>query len=177
MNEIQEKVAEMESMIGFLSATSLKFTDAANLASRSLPPIVSGAPMGSSVDLVSFMSKTIDDLESSLKKIKGELAKAKEVYLPAKFDSEGVKTFNSDKYRMTRTSRVFASIIGDKDEAFKWLEEHEYGSLIKPTVNASSLSSVAKEVIEGGMELPDDLFRSHIKDSVSITAVKVKRGE
>lgn len=49
-----------------------------------------------------------------------------------------------------------------------------YSALIKPTVNASSLSSLAKELLGQGMEMPDGLFRVYSKDSVSITKGKAK---
>lgn len=52
---------------------------------------------------------------------------------------------------------------------FAWLMRHEYESLIKPTVNASSLSAAAKAIIESGFELPDTLFKTFTKDNVSIT--------
>lgn len=52
----------------------------------------------------------------------------------------------------------------------KWNDDApDYGSLIQPTVNSSSLSALAKELMESGKDMPDDLFNVHTKDGVSIT--------
>lgn len=53
-------------------------------------------------------------------------------------------------------------------------EVPDYSSLIQPTVNSSSLSALAKELMESGGELPADMFSVHTKDGVSIT--KAKKG-
>lgn len=50
----------------------------------------------------------------------------------------------------------------------------DFGSLIKETVNSSSLSSLAKELMESGKSLPDAPFNVHTKDGVSITKAKRK---
>lgn len=49
-----------------------------------------------------------------------------------------------------------------------------YGSLIQETVNSSSLSSLAKELMEEGKEMPEKTFNIHAKDGVSITKAKKK---
>jgi hypothetical protein len=142
-----------------------------------LPEVIAEQPLGATVDLVSDISKTFESVDAALSDIKKRIDFAKEVSLPQRFDDEQVKTFNTDKFRVTKTSRVFASILPEvKDEAFQWLEENEFGSLIKPTVNASSLSAAAKELMENGKELPEDYFRCHMKNGVSITVLKPKRG-
>lgn len=52
----------------------------------------------------------------------------------------------------------------------KWNDSPpDYGSLIQPTVNSSSLSALAKELVEVGQEMPPELFNVHVKDGVSIT--------
>lgn len=99
---------------------------------------------------------------------------AREVSLPERLDGDEIKTFTADSGdRMSRTSRIFASIVtGKSEDAYAWLRANEYGALIKETVNSSSLSAAAKELIENGKELPEDLFNSHYKDGVSITRKK-----
>lgn len=156
-------------------------TERMNMISRTmaamLPKVVSEAPLGAVVDLVAEISKEYDVLDKALADIKKQIDFVKEVSMPERFDADKVKTFNTDRFRVTRTTRLFASILpGKKDEAFEWLEQNDYGSLIKPTVNASSLSAAAKELIEGGHELPDDMFRCHPKNGVSITLLKAARG-
>lgn len=53
-------------------------------------------------------------------------------------------------------------------------EAPDYGSLIQETINASSLSALAKELRETGALLPSEIFNVHEKDGVSITKGKKK---
>lgn len=143
-----------------------------------MPEFVTAAPLGDVVDMASEIAKVSEKLEKAAADIKSRISYTKEVSLPQRFDKDKVTTFNTERFRVTRLSRVLASIIGGedgKDEAFQWLRDNEYGSLIKETVNSSSLSAAAKEVMEKGMELPEDLFNTITKDSVSITVKKPKR--
>jgi hypothetical protein len=90
--------------------------------------------------------------------------------MPARLDAEECKTFNTDDSRVTRTAKVYASIPGDKREAaYQWLRDNGYEGLIQETVNSSSLSGAAKEMMANGNELPEDLFSVHTKDGISIT--------
>lgn len=50
-----------------------------------------------------------------------------------------------------------------------------FASLIKPTVNSSSLSSLAKELLGQGKEMPPGLFTVYTKDTVSITKGKASK--
>lgn len=178
MNE-QELAAAKEDLLRVASVISKiggRVTDASELMKSRMADFCSKARMGEVVDTGSEIIKAFQNLEEDMKKLRGEISKMKEVHMPARFDDEGVTTFNTDRFRVTRSARVFASIISeDKDDAFQWLRDNEYGGLIKPTVNASSLSAAAKEMLENGMELPDDMFRVATKDNVSIT-VKNTRG-
>lgn len=68
---------------------------------------------------------------------------------------------------------VYASISADnKEKAYAWLREHNYGSLITETVNASTLKAWCKEGMEQGREMPDDLFK--VTPYSRATLVKVK---
>ena len=76
--------------------------------------------------------------------------------------------------RVTRTIRLFASIVsGMSEKAIAYCKSKEnLAPLVKETINASSLSSAAKELMENGHELPEDLFNVHFKDGISITRAK-----
>lgn len=135
-----------------------------------LPDFVATQPLGTAVDGLSGLDKAVTTLEKSLSAVKARLSFAKEVSMPSRMDAEAVKTFNTENFRVTRTARVFASINAEHlDDAYDWLRGHEYGSLIKETVNSSSLSAVAKEMMQEGEELPEEFFKVHMKDGISIT--------
>lgn len=160
-NEIAEKLTLIASALGGV-----------------LPEYISHHPMGTAVDNFHVLSKSVDAMEEGLKLVKARIAYSKEVSFPARMDAEEVKTFNTDDRRITRTSSLYASILTDKqEEAYEWLRhpdptdpDKDYSSIIKETVNSSSLSALAKELISTGFELPDELFKIFTKDSISITA-------
>lgn len=138
-------------------------------------PLISEHPLGEVVDITTGFADVVGELEEAVKKLSGRVSYIKEVSIPARMDADMVKTFNTDKNRITRTIRMFASIMPDMQErAFKWLRDNNLGSIIKETVNSSSLSAAAKEQMENGVELPEDIFRTHMKDGVSITKLKKK---
>lgn len=95
------------------------------------------------------------------------------VHVPAAFARDDVKTVTMGDKRYTVSGRVYASIKGGaKEKGMEWLIEHGYGDAIKETVNASSLSTLARGYLEEGKQLPDDIFNVHTKPTVSITKVK-----
>lgn len=174
--EIQGKIDTITQMTDWIEQVARRFTDAATTVRDNVPDIAAKAPMGRAVDVAAHLAKTADFLEDNIKAFKAEIAKMKEVHLPERFDNEEVSTFNTETFRVTKSTRVFASIIGDQDAAFDWLRNNDYAGLIKPTVNASSLSAAAKELMESGKELDDELFRVYNKNGVSITVKKPARG-
>lgn len=140
-----------------------------------LPELIAHHPLGEAVDKLSGLKTVIELLEERSKQMNSLLSYAREVSMPTRMDAEEIQTFNTEDNRITRTSRVFASIIAAKmDDAKAWLIKANLGSLIKETINSSSLSAAAKAEIEEGRELPDEIFTVHYKDSVSIT--KKKKG-
>lgn len=143
---------------------------------KNLPDVLQEQPLGDSIDLISDLHSNFRDVAGdggSMASVKKRIDFSKEVTIPARMDEEKVKTFNTDRFRVTRLSKVFASIEGGQagqPAAFEWLRNNELGDIIKPTVNASSLSAIAKKMLEEGKELPDDLFSVAFKDSISVTA-------
>lgn len=167
-------------------AAILKIADMINRVQMAmgddLAQLVTEQPLGAVVDLVADIKDAIgvvhgDGSSVVTNKLKGRLRYISEVTLPERFDHEQVKTFNTEKWRVTKLTKVMASIPADKKEqAFEWLEQNDLGSLIKPTVNASSLSGAAKEIMEKGEELPEELFNVHMQPGISVTKLKPKRG-
>lgn len=141
------------------------------------PDFIGKNGIGEVVDQFVALEEQFYGMEEITKQIKSRLTYAREVLFPERMDREDTKTSTSSETgnRISRTGRVFASIINDKvEEAKKWLRDNGYGSIIKETVNSSSLAATAKELVENGKELPEEFFNSYIKDGVSITKGKKK---
>jgi hypothetical protein len=97
---------------------------------------------------------------------------AKEI-VPAAFERENLTSFTTkDGYRVSISTKYFASIAGDKEAAYEWLRNNGLGEIIQNTVNASTLSAAGKAMLEEGKELPDELFRSHFAVNTSLTRTK-----
>lgn len=149
----------------------------AGVVTKTLPDFIAKNPLGQSVDMFVALEESMYAVDEQLKAVKAAIANAREVSFPARLDAEDCRTTTSKDtgHRMTRTARIFASIVASKTEAaYQWLRDNNLGALIKPTVNSSSLSAAAKEALENGTEFPDDIFTIHTKDSVSITKGKKK---
>jgi hypothetical protein len=149
----------------------------AGVVEATLPEFIAGNPLGQSIDLFVSLEEQIYEVENKLKLLKRAAEKSRTESFPTRLDAEDCRTTTSKDtgHRMTRTARIFASIVNAKTEAaYQWLKDNNLGSLIKPTVNSSSLSAAAKEAMENGTEFPDDIFSIHIKDAVSITKGRKK---
>lgn len=142
---------------------------------KTLPEMIAGNPLGQTLDNFIPLETAVEALDKKVSELKQQIAYAREVSFPARLDAEESRNFTSSDtgHQIIRTARVFASIVSEKlEDAYKWLRANELGPLIKETVNSSSLSGAAKELLENGKELPDDLFRVHTKDGVSIRKKK-----
>ena len=73
--------------------------------------------------------------------------------------------------RVTLGTRWSAS-MPDKEAGFEWLRENDHGGIIIETVNAQTLGALARELNEGGIELPQPTFVTSIMTYTSITKVK-----
>lgn len=115
-----------------------------------------------------------DRTEAVTKLVSLAYEKLKTTDLPEAFERAGVPSVSLDEgFRVTVSHKLYASIKKDmKEAAFKWLEENDLGDLITPTVNASTLSAVAKTMGEENRELDPELFSIAIVPNTSVTAVK-----
>lgn len=78
--------------------------------------------------------------------------------------------------RVTVANKFSASIVDHpvlgKEPGYDWLRENGHGSLIQNTVNSSTLSAFAKNMLEeNGVELPTDLFKTGVNPYTSITKI------
>lgn len=137
-------------------------------------------PLGEVLEKFVALEDQINALEKAFKLIKEKISMVREVSFPERLEAEDMRTFTGDNGdRVSKSARVFASIVSDptgdtQQKAYQWLRDNELGALIKETVNSSSLSGAAKELMESGREMPEDLFKVHMKDGVSITRSKKK---
>lgn len=105
-------------------------------------------------DMADYMSRvTIPDVVAAVKERTGE---------KPPFNIEGVG-------RVSVAYRFSASII-DKEKGLEWLRGNGHGGLIQETVNSSTLSAFAKDMLENqGIELPPDIFKVGTSPYTSIT--------
>lgn len=119
----------------------------------------------------------IDEMRKALHASVDAIGHSTDGGLPGRLDAANVKTFTMDHVgRFTRTERYVASVIPEaREEAFAWLRKNGGGDLIKPTVNAQSLSGFGRELLEEkGKDLPDKLFKVTLIPGVSFTPIKGK---
>lgn len=119
------------------------------------------------------MSK--DELEAKMKDVKKEIKAISDKLILAMRGSD-VESFKSPSGATFYINTATRASIKDQDKAFSFLEEVGQDSLIKRTVNASSLSSAVKEWVENGTVLLTDLEEKGISifidESVRIRGLK-----
>lgn len=146
------------------------------------PEYIKEQPIGEVVNTMAAIKNAVERLHGDGSSVitnllKGRFNYFREVSLPERLENDKIKNFSTDEWRIARTTKVLASIPpAVRDDAYQWLRDNDNGSLIKETVNASSLSALAKELMENGRELPEEYFTVLPKNSVSFTKVQSKRG-
>lgn len=113
---------------------------------------------------------TIKESREAMQEISDTLSKDK---VPEAMRAAGVKTVTVEGVGRVTISHRFSCSMFDSTEGIKWLKAHNYGDLVKETVNSQTLSSFARGLIEDeGKELPADLFKVGTSPFTSITKVK-----
>lgn len=123
---------------------------------------------------VRLLKDEMDAIMKSFDAFYEELAKVK---LPAVFDMHKVPSITLDEgYRVTISHSMRASIRGgaDKQAAYEWLRSNGLGDIVTETVNASTLSAVAKTMAEENRELDADLFNVAVLANTSFNRIKGK---
>lgn len=85
------------------------------------------------------LTKQIANLENDLTMAKEALRRVMEQDLPEAMDDVGMTTFTLDDGTKITVKPFYAASIPDdrKDEAFKWLQDHDFDSLIKAEVKVN----------------------------------------
>jgi hypothetical protein len=98
-------------------------------------------------DLLKSINEQLDELR--LKKIP-EMMEQLDLRT-ATFEGLGRVQLASDLYASTRA--------GQKEAAMQWLRDCGYDNMVQESVNASSLKALFRRMIEGGAEIPEDIFK------------------
>jgi hypothetical protein len=111
-----------------------------------------------------------DSVEEFSKAFNKLFEPAKNEKLPQAFERAGVPSVNLDEgVRITVRQDVRASLKMDKKhEAMEWLRQNGMESIVSETVNSSTLSGVARSMMEEGNELNPDLFNVAIIPTTSV---------
>jgi hypothetical protein len=117
-------------------------------------------------DLVRKATEKIKTARKALEELEDSISREQ---IPTLFLNKQVKTLNIEGVGRATVSYRWAASIKDKDAGFKWLRDNGHGGIITETVNSSTLASFAKEVVQGGSELPDDIFTVGQNPYTSIT--------
>lgn len=93
--------------------------------------------------------------------------------IPDLFRDKKVKTLTVEGVGRCTVSYRYSCSMLNKDAGFQWLRNNGHGGLIQETVNAQTLGSFAKNLIETeGKDMPDDIFKTGQSPYTSITKVK-----
>lgn len=102
-----------------------------------------------------------DDLDAARKAFYAIVDAVSKHHLPKLMDAQGV-----DKIQVPDLARSFypqvkmSCSFHDKMQGLEWLESMDAGDLAVPTVNASTLTSFVKDMIdEQGIEPPEDIVK------------------
>lgn len=116
-----------------------------------------------------------DELEKALKALNEELDKT-ELTLVRQMTDEETPLFNRQGRTLYLTTRTYASpAAGAKEQLYSWLKQNGYEDLVKETVHAQSLSSLAKEMLEESDDLPEDL--KPLMNVFDKTSIGVRKGK
>ncbi len=119
--------------------------------------------------------RAVEKLEADLKPLDALFKSYKDELVPETLDDEGVTNVPLAEGFRVGTSLVFRASIreGKKTEAYAWLRKNKHADIIAEAVNASTLSSVAGELLKDHcLELPGDLFNVAIMNNTSVTSTK-----
>jgi len=99
-----------------------------------------------------------EETEELLKRINGAYGMLACEFIPEAMEREGLQSpvkFDGIG-RISLTADLFVSVIpGRKEGLFEWLEMNNLGSLVQPTLNASTLKAFVKGRLMNGGDVPE----------------------
>lgn len=139
-----------------------------NLGAQKVPNL----PIQDSLRYLKLVRDVTDAIAATEKDMRRILDALRQQTIPQLYKDNGITSLSVDGYRFTLSTMIRANIKeGMKEPALEWLRENDLGDLIIETVNASTLSSQARALIEEGKELDPDLFNTAHMQTTSITKV------
>ncbi len=120
------------------------------------------------------LKEKLEELEKDFNKLYEPLKTEK---VPQAFELAGIENVPlSEGFRVSPSTSIRASIRADKKaDAFEWLRANGLGELITEQVNAQTLSSVARGMMEDeNKELPEAIFNVAPMSNTSVTKIKAK---
>ena len=125
-----------------------------------------------SICRVLLASRVVKDaMDAPVKIIGKHNTLLKQVIVPKIFGDTDSTTLTAFGHRFSVSTKLSAS-FPDKEAGHKWLEDNKLGDIIKPTVNAQTLSSTAKSLIEEGLELDPEIFNVNYVEASHCHAVE-----
>lgn len=94
------------------------------------------------------LTRKIQELEAQVDKLKEEYRQINEVALPELMDEVGLSEFKLSKYNLYVRIKPFYSGKITDEAAYKWLEENEYGDIIKGAVTVNYPKGFDKSKLE-----------------------------
>jgi len=78
--------------------------------------------------------------------------------LCAQLEASGIESFKTNRGTFYIKTNIYASIlVKNRPTMFEWLRENDFGSLIQETVDARTLSSTVKGLLEDGETVPEEV--------------------
>lgn len=112
-----------------------------------------------------------EDLDEQLKAVNKEYDFLRLNMIPNRFEEEGIENMKVDGIgRVSLTGDMYVSILAEKkEEAYEYFRDIGKGSLIVPTINASTLKATVKAMMKNGEEVPEELIKVTPFTRASIT--------
>ena len=93
--------------------------------------------------------------------------------VPEVMKEQGIKTINIEDVGRVTVSYRFSCSMLDKEAGLAWLRANGHEGIIIETVNSSTLSAFAKQLLEeNGVDMPDNIFKVGTSPFTSITKAK-----
>lgn len=93
-------------------------------------------------------------------------------HVPHVMRTNNIRTITVEGVGRVSLGTRWSASMPDKQAGFEWLRANNHGGVIQETVNAQTLGALAKELNEGGIELPQPIFVTNLMTYTSITKVK-----
>lgn len=159
-------LSNLQAMVRGLQIVTGQVRSDTNEAVAAQDPIV----LVTHFDKLRHVNELIKEAREALSEI-ADLLSTRDI--PELFRESKVKTLTIEGVGRCTVSYRFSCSMLDKDDGFKWLRDNGHGGLIQETVNAQTLGSFAKNLIETrGLDLPDTIFKTGQLPYTSITKVR-----